>query len=111
MLLASTRMADFSHTATFEFLRRFPLAGMDQVLVMSADNVGSQQMHIVRAELRKSPNAEIIMGKNTMMRKVLADFVESNPGHHFAELDARMRGNTGFVFTNGDLKEVQKMVK
>lgn len=48
------------------------LATLPKVLLISADNVGSQQMHIVRAELRKDgQKAEIIMGKNTMI-KVLA---------------------------------------
>ena len=42
------------------------------VLLISADNVGSQQMHLVRAELRKDgQKAEILMGKNTMIKFVI----------------------------------------
>jgi len=84
------------------------LSKYSKVFIVHVDNVGSSQMNKTRLQMRGK--AEILMGKNTMMRKVLADFVEANPGHHFAELDSRMRGNTGFVFTNGDLKEVQKLV-
>ena len=48
------------------------LATLPKVLLISADNVGSQQMHIVRAELRKDgQKAEILMGKNTMIKFVI----------------------------------------
>jgi ribosomal protein L10 len=37
--------------------------------LITVDNVGSQQMHVVRAELRKEgQKAEILMGKNTMIK-------------------------------------------
>lgn len=79
-----------------------------KVFIVHVDNVGSNSMNKTRLQMRGK--AEILMGKNTLMRKVLADFVEQNPGHHFAELDARMRGNVGFVFTNGDLGEIKDLV-
>lgn len=45
------------------------LATLPTVLIISADNVGSQQMHLVRAELRKEgQKAEVLMGKNTMIK-------------------------------------------
>ena len=48
------------------------LATLPSVLLISADNVGSQQMHIVRAELRKEgQKAEVLMGKNTMIKFVI----------------------------------------
>jgi ferredoxin-NADP reductase len=48
------------------------LATLPKVLIIAADNVGSQQMHIVRAELRKEgQKAEILMGKNTMIKFVI----------------------------------------
>ena len=50
------------------------------------------------------------MGKNTLMRKVLSDFIEANPGHFFASLDARMRGNVGFVFTNDELPVIRDFI-
>eukprot|EP00606_Chrysophyceae_sp_TOSAG23-5_P001588 GSChrysophyteH2.ASY1.ANO1.174.1 assembled CDS len=79
-----------------------------KVFIVSVDNVGSSQMNQTRLQMRG--RAEILMGKNTMMRKVLGDFVEKNPGHHFADLDARMRGNVGFVFTNEDLGPIRDFI-
>lgn len=84
------------------------LAKYTKVFVVHVDNVGSSQMNKTRLQMRGK--AEILMGKNTMMRKVLADFMEANPNHHFAELESRMRGNVGFVFTNGDLADVRTMI-
>ena len=54
--------------------------------------------------------AEILMGKNTLMRRVLLTFCKENPTHHFAALESRMRGNVGFVFTNSDLSEIRKLI-
>jgi len=46
------------------------------------------------------------MGKNTMVRKVLREYVESNP--KVEPLIALVKNNVGFVFTNSDLSEVEK---
>ena len=72
-----------------------------KVFVVQVDNVGSQQMNATRKQMRGT--AEILMGKNTLMRKVLKEFLEKNPGHFHASLDAKMAGNIGFVFTYSDL--------
>jgi len=79
-----------------------------KVFVVLVDNVGSQQMNQTRRQMRGI--AEILMGKNTLMRKVLKDFLEENPGHYHASLDAKMLGNVGFVFTNGDLPKVRDLI-
>lgn len=55
-------------------------------------------------------NAEILMGKNTLMKKVLKDFLEANPSHYHASLEEKMSGNVGFVFTNGDLPKVRDQI-
>jgi len=75
-----------------------------KVVVVGADNVGSNQMQKIRQSLRG--NAEVLMGKNTMVRKVLREYVESNP--KVEPLIGLVRNNVGFVFTNGDLSEVEK---
>jgi large subunit ribosomal protein LP0 len=54
--------------------------------------------------------AEVLMGKNTLMRKVLKAFLEANPGHFFATLEPKMSGNVGFVFTNADLPKVRDLI-
>merc|ERR1719181_587162 len=45
-----------------------------------------------------------------MMRKVLGEFMEENPGHYHASLEERMRGNVGFVFTNDDLCDIRDFI-
>jgi len=79
-----------------------------KVFIVEVDNVGSQQMNITRKQMRGK--AEILMGKNTLMRKVLKEFLEANPGHFHAALDAKMCGNVGFVFTNYDLPKIRDLI-
>jgi len=75
-----------------------------KIVVVGADNVGSNQMQKIRQALRG--NAEILMGKNTMVRKVLREYVESNP--KVEPLIGLVKNNVGFIFTNGDLSEIEK---
>jgi len=75
-----------------------------KVVVVGADNVGSNQFQKIRQSLRGL--AEILMGKNTMVRKVLREYVETNP--KVEPLIGLVKNNVGFVFTNGDLAEVEK---
>jgi len=71
------------------------------IFVVQADNVGSKQMQQIRFALRG--DAEVLMGKNTTIRKVLRDFLAANPGHPVKNLMEHVSGNVGFVFTNADL--------
>jgi len=79
-----------------------------KVFIVCVDNVGSQQMNITRKQMRGK--AEVLMGKNTLMRKVLKAFLEANPGHFHAILDEKMKGNVGFVFTNSDLPKIRDFI-
>lgn len=78
----------------------------NKMLLVSADNVGSNQMQKIRMALRGS--AEVLMGKNTMMKYAMNQFLRSNPGHAYAKVMPYVCGNVGFVFTNGDLNVVRK---
>jgi len=91
----------------FEKMTRM-LSTYDKVFVVGVDNVGSQQMNSTRRSMRGK--AEILMGKNTLMKKVLADFMEANPGHFYAKIEHKMSGNVGFVFTNYDLPKVRDLI-
>jgi len=76
------------------------------VLICTVDNVGSHQMQKVRISLRGK--AVLLMGKNTIARKAIREHQEHRP-----ELEALLpfvKGNIGFVFTNGDLNAVRKTV-
>jgi large subunit ribosomal protein LP0 len=91
----------------FEKMTRM-LSTYDKVFVVGVDNVGSQQMNATRRQMRGK--AEILMGKNTLMKKVLKDFLENNPDHFYANIEHKMTGNVGFVFTNFDLPKVRDMI-
>jgi large subunit ribosomal protein LP0 len=79
-----------------------------KVFVVAVDNVGSQQMNQTRKSMRGS--AEVLMGKNTLMRKVMKTFLDNNPGHFFNNLLPLMAGNVGFVFTNADLPKIRDLI-
>jgi large subunit ribosomal protein LP0 len=75
---------------------------------VEVDNVGSQQMNHTRRTMRGK--AEILMGKNTLMRKVLKEFLAENPGHFYEKLEPKLAGNVGFVFTNSDLPAIRDLI-
>jgi len=74
-----------------------------KVFIVEADNVGSQQFHKIRISLRGQ--ATILMGKNTMIRKVIKSKIAANPA--LEKLLSFVKGNIGFVFTNDDLRKVR----
>ena len=76
------------------------------IFVVGVDNVSSQQMHEVRKSLRGQ--ATVLMGKNTMVRRALREFVADMP--EFEKLMPFIRGNVGFVFTNGDLSTIRDAI-
>lgn len=76
------------------------------ILVIGIDFVGSQQMQETRIMLRG--HGKILMGKNTIIRKVFRERMEKEP--YLEQLMPAVYGNIGFVFTNGDLSAVRKMV-
>lgn len=72
--------------------------------IVGADNVGSKQMQQIRIALRGS--ATVVMGKNTMMRKVIRGKLDANP--HLEKLLPHIVENVGFVFTRDDLCDVRE---
>lgn len=87
------------------------VANNKHVLIISADNVGSQQMHMVRAELRKSPRAEILMGKNTMIKFVLRRYAATSGDSSYNKLADLCKLNVGLVFTNDDMGAVRSVLE
>jgi len=82
------------------------LAEYNNVLIVTVDNVGSNQMQKVRIGLRG--RAVVLMGKNTLIRKVVREYCAVNP--KFEALLQFIYGNIGFVFTNDNLNEIRKLV-
>jgi len=85
-------------TRLVQLMDEFPKA-----FIVGADNVGSKQMQQIRIGLRGT--AVVLMGKNTMMRKAIRGHLDNNPA--LEKILPYIRGNVGFVFTNGDLVEVR----
>jgi large subunit ribosomal protein LP0 len=76
------------------------------MLIIGVDFVGSNQMQQIRKTLRGK--GIVVMGKNTIIRKVLRERAEKNPA--WESLLPYIFGNIGFVFTNGDLNALRQIV-
>lgn len=76
------------------------------ILVVTANHVGSHQLQQIRQELRG--RALVLMGKNTLVRMVLREYADQDPTiNNFMPC---VRGNCGFVFTNEDIKEIRDVL-
>jgi ribosomal protein L10 len=96
----------------------------EKALMIDCDNVSSKQINKIRYKLR-SLDAVMIMGKNTLMKSALnhkmkkpeegdEDYEERRDTwkqqDELEELVKLLVGNTGIIFTNGDLGEVKKVI-
>jgi len=87
----------------FEKLHRL-LQDYSRILIVLCDNIGSAHMQRIRRELRGK--AVLLMGKNTMIRKVIRTHLDSNP--QWESILPWITGNIGMVFTNDpDLKKIR----
>jgi len=75
-------------------------------LLVNADNVTSKQFAQIRQNTRG--RATIVMGKNTMMKKVIAGLLSEFP--EYEAVQNRLVENVGFIFTNEDLKTIRDEV-
>lgn len=89
-------------TKLIKLLDDFP-----KILIVGADNVGSNHMQKIRTALRPSGSV-LLMGKNTMIRKAIRGHTQNNPS--LEALLPHIRGNIGFVFTKGDLSKIKTIV-
>uniref|UniRef100_A0A803M3Q9 60S acidic ribosomal protein P0 n=1 Tax=Chenopodium quinoa TaxID=63459 RepID=A0A803M3Q9_CHEQI len=79
-----------------------------QVLIASADNVGSNQLQGIRRGLRG--DSVVLMGKNTMMKRSIRLHAENTGNENLKKLEQLLVGNVGLIFTKGDLKEVREEI-
>lgn len=84
------------------------IAEYKNVLIVGVDNVGSNQMQKVRLALRGK--AVVVMGKNTLIRKIMRDLIETEKLTKLEALLPIVVGNMGFVFTNANLADVRKTI-
>merc|ERR1712134_187948 len=82
----------------------------NKFLLVNADNVASLQFAQIRRSCRGK--AEIVMGKNTMMKKVISDLLEEDREtfKDYEKVLPALVQNVGFVFTNGDLLEIRDLL-
>lgn len=83
------------------------LATYKNILSCCIDFVGSNQMQQIRIALRGK--AILLMGKNTVIRRVLRDLVKENP--KLNSLLPLISGNVGFVFTNEPLSDIRDIIQ
>jgi large subunit ribosomal protein LP0 len=79
-----------------------------KAFVVHADNVGSNQMMLIRKGLR--PNSEVLMGKNTMMKRSIREYVARTGATEWNELADLLVGNVGVIFTQDDLSTVKDLI-
>eukprot|EP00992_Anisonema_acinus_P008178 TRINITY_DN4251_c0_g1_i3.p1 TRINITY_DN4251_c0_g1~~TRINITY_DN4251_c0_g1_i3.p1 ORF type:complete len:339 (+),score=123.20 TRINITY_DN4251_c0_g1_i3:57-1073(+) len=84
-----------------------------KALVMLVDNVQSKQIQNIRIALRGK--ATVLMGKNTMIKKILLDRgggEDASPQNRvlYQKLSPLLTGNVGLILTNADLKSVKDLV-
>jgi len=104
MVARSKKVAYFAHLE--ECLNKYPRA-----FIVDADFVGSKQISDIRIALRGK--AELVFGKNTMVRRCIRNLTDPDPEAHpeWAALIPYMVGNVGFVFTTGDLEPIEAVIK
>jgi len=81
------------------YLEQYP-----KCFLVNVDNVGSKQMQEIRQAMRG--HGDILMGKNTMIRKAIKGHLSKNPS--LEKILPCIVENIGFVFTNDDLSDIRK---
>lgn len=79
-----------------------------RLLIVSADNVGSNHFQSIRVDLR--PDASVLMGKNTLIRRALRLLIEEEKRDDLKVLLPYIKRNIGIVFTSGSLSDAKKLV-
>jgi len=95
-----------------------------KAILVDCDNVSSKQINNIRIKLRPL-DAVMLMGKNTLMKAALThkmkepeetdeDYNERKdtfkPCPQLEKLNNLLKGNTGLIFSNGDLSEIKKVI-
>lgn len=78
-----------------------------RIFVCDADNVSSKQFQEIRKGMRGY--GDVLMGKNTMLKRAIRDIINEAP--ELERLLPLIKGNVGFVMTNGDLKEIRDLIE
>jgi len=101
MVAKSKKIAYFAHLE--ECLKTYPRA-----FIVDCDFVGSKQISDIRIALRGK--AELVFGKNTMIRRCIRNLCADGSNPEWLEIVEVMRGNLGFMFTQGELADLEGVV-
>lgn len=74
--------------------------------IVGIDNVRSNQMQQIRKSLRNQ--AELLMGKNTMIKKAMKPIIQKNP--QLEKIVPHLKGNVGLVFTREDACDIKEKI-
>lgn len=81
----------------------------DKCLIVTVTNVGSKQIAEMRKDFRG--RARFLFGKNTMIRKVIRDYVKETGNGKLMTLMEAVQGNCGFVFTKESCAALRKEIQ
>jgi len=90
----------------FEKVQRL-MRQYNRVFICDANNVSSKQFQEIRKGMRG--HGDVLMGKNTMMKRAIRDIIGDLP--ELERILPLIKGNVGFVLTNGDLKEIRDLIE
>jgi len=97
-----------------------------QVLIVNLENVGSNQVQDVRHCLRKAKKGEMIVGKNTLIKKAItiriAEVDKNDPDHderkrlwtaipQLEQLSTLCKGKVGLVFSDAPVFELRPLIE
>lgn len=85
------------------------LSEYDTCLIVTITNVGSKQIAEMRKDFRG--RARFLFGKNTLIRKVIRDYVKETGNAKLMNLMEAVQGNCGFVFTKESCAALRKEIQ
>jgi len=99
------------HSRKIEYANKLKamLDVFDKCLIVSIDHVGSKQIADMRKDFRG--RATFLFGKNTLIRKVIRDYVKEKGNVGLMQLMGNVRGNCGFVFTKEEVGPLRKEIE
>jgi len=103
--MASKKSKDRKYELAEELESHF--AEYSKLFLVTVDNVGSNQLHEIRKDLRG--HAVIYCGKNTQIRRVIRKLMVDRP--ELECLLAKLKLNVALVFTHGDLATVKDKIE
>jgi len=74
-------------------------------LIVTVDNFGSRNIAEMRKDFKN--RARFLFGKNTLIRKIIRDYMKETNNKGLNNLLDCVKGNCGFCFTKGDVKQLR----